>query len=53
MIGLIPVKILRKASLFLVAQTLKDITNHSLKLAKHIHNSLSNLKPMSLNLSSL
>ena len=45
-IEIISVKTYKKVPLFFVAKTLKDITSHSLKQAKYIHNSLSHLKPM-------
>ena len=45
-IELIPVKSYKKSLIFLMVKTLKDIRNHSRKLAKVFHNSLSYLKSM-------
>ena len=39
------VKSYKEGLAFIVAMTLKDITNHSLKIVKLFHNSLSHLKP--------
>ena len=38
--------VLKKGLVFLVAKTLKDVTNLSLNLAKLFHYSLSHLKPI-------